>query len=216
MGVSHERLRKSWHRSGSVRMTGWKWKEKQGSRRSTSRGSGSIPSSPEWGIDQSPVSSQPQAAPHGAPHGLVFDVLRMCWRTRRSSLSTSAFPAGPSGVNWLIPLSPARDVKLPKIERREPEALTADQVMSLAEAMDPRYRALVLVGAFGGLRIGELAGLQLGDFDPLRNLIRVRRTAADVRGRVIVGPPKTSKSIRTLTLPRSITRGLLSTWRVRG
>jgi integrase len=109
----------------------------------------------------------------------------------------------------LIPLSPARDVRLPKIERREPEALTADQVMQLAEAMDPRYRALVLVGAFGGLRIGELAGLQLGDFDPLRNLIRVRRTAADVRGRVIVGPPKTSKSIRTVTLPRSITKRLV-------
>ena len=109
----------------------------------------------------------------------------------------------------LIPLSPARDVRLPKIERREPEALTADQVMQLAEAMDPRYRALVLIGAFGGLRIGELAGLQLRDFDPLRNLIRVRRTAADVRGRVIVGPPKTSKSIRTVTLPRSITKRLV-------
>lgn len=81
--------------------------------------------------------------------------------------------------------------------------------MQLAEAMDPRFRALVLVGAFGGLRIGGLAGLQLGDFDPLRNLIRVRRTAADVQGRVIVGPPKTSKSIHTVTLPRSITKRLV-------
>jgi integrase len=109
----------------------------------------------------------------------------------------------------LIPLSPARDVRLPRIEWEEPEALTADQVMRLADAIDPRYRALVLVGAFGGLRIGELAGLQLGDFDPLRNLIRVRRTASDVRGRVIVGLPKTAKGIRTVTLPRSITEQLV-------
>jgi len=109
----------------------------------------------------------------------------------------------------LIPITPARDVRLPRIEHKEPEALTADQVMRLAETMDPRYRALVLVGAFGGLRIGELAGLQLGDFDPLRNLIRVRRNASDVRGRVIVGPPKTAKSIRTVTLPRSITERLV-------
>lgn len=109
----------------------------------------------------------------------------------------------------LIALSPARDVRLPEIERSEPEALTVAEVMLLADAIDQRYRALVLVGAFGGLRIGELAGLQLGDFDPLRSLIRVRRTASDVRGRVIVGPPKTTKSIRTVVLPRSITEELV-------
>jgi integrase len=105
----------------------------------------------------------------------------------------------------LIALSPARDVQLPRIERREPIPLTLVEVTRLADAIDPRYRALVLVGAFGGLRIGELAGLQLGDFDPLRSVIRVRRTASDVRGRVIIGPPKTVKSIRTVVLPRSIT-----------
>ena len=109
----------------------------------------------------------------------------------------------------LIALSPARDVRLPKIERNEPIAFTVEEVMRLADAIDPRYRALVLVGAFGGLRIGELAGLQLGDFDPLRSLIRVRRTASDVRGEVIVGPPKTTKSIRTVVLPRSITEQLV-------
>ena len=109
----------------------------------------------------------------------------------------------------LIALSPARDVRLPAIERREPTALTVEEVMRLADVIDPRYRALVLVGAFGGLRIGELAGLQLGDFDPLRSLIRVRRTASDVRGRMVVGPPKTSKSIRTVVLPRSITEKLV-------
>lgn len=109
----------------------------------------------------------------------------------------------------LIALSPARDVRLPKIERKEPIAFTVEEVMRLADAIDPRYRALVLVGAFGGLRIGELAGLQLGDFDPLRSLIRVRRTASDVRGEVIVGPPKTAKSIRTVVLPRSITEHLV-------
>lgn len=106
----------------------------------------------------------------------------------------------------LIALSPAHDVQLPKIERGEPVAFTIEEVTRLADAIDPRYRALVLIGAFGGLRIGELAGLQLGDFDPLRSLIRVRRGASDVRGEVIVGPPKTARSIRTVVLPRSITK----------
>ncbi len=104
----------------------------------------------------------------------------------------------------LIPSSPAHDIRLPRIEHNEPVAFTVDEVMRLADEIDPRYRALVLIGAFGGLRIGELGGLQLGDFDPLRRVVHVRRGLSDVRGRVVVGPPKTRRSIRTVSLPRSI------------
>ncbi len=82
--------------------------------------------------------------------------------------------------------SPAHDVELPALKYEQPRALTLDEVMALAEAIDPRYRVLVLVGAFGGLRIGELAGLTVADFDPLRQEIHIRRTASDVSGRVIV------------------------------
>jgi len=49
----------------------------------------------------------------------------------------------------LIVLSPAREVRLPKIERTEPAILTVEEVMRLADSIDTRYRALVLVGAFG-------------------------------------------------------------------
>jgi integrase len=108
----------------------------------------------------------------------------------------------------LIALSPARDITLPKLERKEPTALTVDEVMRLADSIDNRYRALVLTGAFAGLRIGELAGLQVGDFDPLRRQLRVRCTVSDISGRVVVGPPKTAKSIRTVSLSSSITKDL--------
>jgi integrase len=108
----------------------------------------------------------------------------------------------------LIALSPARDVTLPKLESKEPTALTVDELMRLADSIDNRYRALVLTGAFAGLRIGELAGLQVGDFDPLRRQLRVRRTVSDIAGRVVIGPPKTAKSIRTISLPSSTTAEL--------
>jgi integrase len=104
----------------------------------------------------------------------------------------------------LLAASPARDVQLPRVESDQPRALTVDEVMKLAESIDPRYRALVLVGAFGGLRIGELAGLVVGDFDPLRRQIHIRRTASDLSGRIVVGPPKTPKSRRTVVLPRFV------------
>jgi integrase len=37
---------------------------------------------------------------------------------------------------------------------------TVDQVAAIADRVLARYRALVLVAAFGGLRWGELAGLR--------------------------------------------------------
>ncbi len=104
----------------------------------------------------------------------------------------------------LIPLSPATDAELPGIPHREPEVLTLDEVIRLADAIDPRYRTLILVGAFGGLRIGELAGLQVGDFNPADGHLRIRRGVTHVHGHTVVGPPKTAKSIRTVALPGTI------------
>ena len=56
--------------------------------------------------------------------------------------------------------TPCRNVPLPKIEREEMRFLTPAEIVHLAEVIHPRYRALVFVGAYGGLRIGELAGLR--------------------------------------------------------
>ena len=38
--------------------------------------------------------------------------------------------------------------------------LTVAEVRRLATAVGPGYRALILLGAYGGLRIGEMAGLR--------------------------------------------------------
>jgi len=70
----------------------------------------------------------------------------------------------------------------------------------------PRYRALVLLGAFGGLRWGELAGLRRGRVDVLRSRVTVAETATDIGGKITFGEPKTPKSRRTVPLARSIMR----------
>jgi integrase len=59
-----------------------------------------------------------------------------------------------------------------------------------------RYRALVLVGAYGGLRIGELAGLRRGRVDVLRGTVTVAEIVVEVRGVLHIGPPKTRASRR--------------------
>ena len=65
----------------------------------------------------------------------------------------------------MIARFPCRAVRLPKIERDEMRFITPAEVARLADAIDPRYRALVLLGAYGGLRMGELAGLRRGRVD---------------------------------------------------
>jgi integrase len=88
-------------------------------------------------------------------------------------------------------------------QERAPEMrfATVAQVAALAEAIGPRYRALVLVAAYGGLRWGELVGLRVRRLDLLHGRVVVAEQVAEVNGRFIPGPPKTEAGLRTVTLP---------------
>jgi integrase len=62
---------------------------------------------------------------------------------------------------------------VPRDRRREILFLDADQVLDLADAIDPRSRLLVLVLAYPGLRWGEAAALRRGRVDLLRRRLDV-------------------------------------------
>ena len=78
----------------------------------------------------------------------------------------------------------------------------------MADAIDPRYRALVLVGCWGGLRFSELVGLRRGSLDLLRGTIRVSEQLVEVNGTLYEGPPKTKAGRRTVPLPRPVVDAL--------
>ena len=101
-----------------------------------------------------------------------------------------------------LPKSPCDGVRLPRIERVEMRFLEPGEVIALADAMDPRYRAAVLLAAYGGLRAGELFGLRAKRVDPLRRTIAIAETVVDVGGHPYFGPPKTRAGQRTVPLPR--------------
>ena len=88
-------------------------------------------------------------------------------------------------------------------QERAPEMrfATVAQVAALADAIGPRYRALVLVAAYGGLRWGELVGLRVKRVDLLHGRVTVAEQVAEVNGQLIPGPPKTEAGRRTVTLP---------------
>ncbi len=80
-----------------------------------------------------------------------------------------------------------------------------DEVAKLAEAIDPKYRAMVLLGAYCSLRFGELAGLRRKRIDLLHRTITVEEQAVDLAdGRVVFGPPKTSAGRRTVAFPAEL------------
>lgn len=108
----------------------------------------------------------------------------------------------------MIPRNPTDHVKLPRVERREMRFLTPSEVVTLADAIDPRYRAFVLTGAYCGLRFGELAALTPQRVDLLHRRVEVLETVAEVNGHHTVGPPKTAAGRRSVPMPRVVVDAL--------
>ena len=98
-------------------------------------------------------------------------------------------------------------VPLPSERSKPARYLSQNEVERLAAEVPPRDRALILVGAYAGLRWGEAAGLRRQDIDPLRSRIRVTGTAVELRGHVTLdNEPKTARSKRTIPVARGVMR----------
>ena len=93
-------------------------------------------------------------------------------------------------------------------QEKSPErpVLTVAQVFALAETIDPRYQALVLLGALTSLRWGELAALRRADVDLKAQTVRVVRSLTELQnGGFAFGPPKSDAGKRTVGIPELIT-----------
>jgi integrase len=84
----------------------------------------------------------------------------------------------------------------------ERPVLTIRQVFALADAFEPRYRALVLLAVFGSLRWGELAALRRRHIDLHAGTLRIEVSVAElIDGSLVTGPPKSEAGRRVVTLP---------------
>lgn len=76
------------------------------------------------------------------------------------------------------------------------------QVVEIADTIEPRFRAMVLVGAYVGLRLGETLALTRERIDLLHGRIKVVEQHQELKdGRHILGPPKSDAGIRTVAIP---------------
>lgn len=97
----------------------------------------------------------------------------------------------------LIKRNPCRIKGAGQEKSPERAALTIPQVYALAEAIDQRYRAFVLLGTFGSLRWGELAALRRSDIDLEACTVRVERQLTETKaGGPSFGPPKSDAGVR--------------------
>lgn len=108
----------------------------------------------------------------------------------------------------IIRQNPCRIKGYDKYHTPERPIATVAQVYKLADAMPGRFRALILVAAFSGLRWGELAALRRSDVDLAAGVVRVPRKLAALRNRMEFGPPKSEAGNRTVTLPAAALKAL--------
>jgi integrase len=108
----------------------------------------------------------------------------------------------------LLAQTPCRRIELPRIEREETRFLAPAEIAQLADAIDARYGALVLVASYCGLRIGELAGLRRAQVDLEAHTIRVIENAVEVHGHLVRGAPKTKAGRRTVPVAPTIAAAL--------
>jgi integrase len=99
----------------------------------------------------------------------------------------------------VLAASPCSRIALPKVEPKRVEPIPTATVDALLEALPARYRALVVLGAGAGLRVGEATGLTVDRVDWLRRRVRVdRQLVTPSKGPVRFGPPKTPSSVRVV------------------
>jgi len=103
-----------------------------------------------------------------------------------------------------ISVNPAAGLSAPPIPQRERHRyLTAAAVAALAEGLGDQGDVVTIL-AYTGLRWSELVGLRVADLDLPARRLYVRRSAPEVEGRIIVGPPKTKAGVRMMPLPRVV------------
>jgi integrase len=131
------------------------------------------------------------------------------YRLLRAMLNTAA-------SDGLIAKNPCRIPGAGQEDSAERPLVTPDVVLTIAENIEPHLRALVVLAAFGGLRLGELLSLRRRHLDLEAGTVLVEQQAVRLRdGTQLTTAPKTRAGRRTVHLPALVVvelRAHLAQW----
>lgn len=118
-----------------------------------------------------------------------------CYHLLSAMLRAATLEAPP-----LIPVSPCHEIALPEIPRKRARVYTADQLDQILASLPERYRPLVELDSYTGLRWGELVAIHGDqvDWDGTPATITVHRVVTRYGLREW---PKTRDSNRVIPLP---------------
>jgi len=124
--------------------------------------------------------------------GYSDSTIRQTYTVLRAVLDTAV-------RDGLLGNNPAAKVPRPGVARTEARYLTPAQVADLLTAAEgSRYAPLLRLLLSTGLRRGEALALRASDLT--NGVLRVRGTLARVGGQLVIGPPKTERSVRDVPL----------------
>ena len=81
------------------------------------------------------------------------------------------------------------------------EPATLQELAALVDNMPDRYKLMVLLAGWCGLRFGELTELRGHDIDTKRGVIKLRRAVVWVNSQAVVTTPKSAAGSRDVTIP---------------
>jgi integrase len=136
-------------------------------------------------------------------------IMQSC-RLLRAVLSTAV-------RDGAIVINPCRIPGAGSDRAKERPVASPSEVVSLVEAITPRYRAAVLLAAWCGLRRGEVLGLLLADVDLQAGTVTVRRNRVELLESPVAfdADPKTDAGKRTVAIPPHVLPVLaehIATW----
>lgn len=110
--------------------------------------------------------------------------------------------------NQLVPRNPCDGVEAPgEAPVEETTFLTPEELNRLVEAFEARFRPMVLLAGYRGLRFGELGGLRPRRVNLLLGKLEVVEALKEVAGQLYFGPPK-HRRLRTIALPPFLVEAL--------
>ncbi len=109
--------------------------------------------------------------------------------------------------NDLIPQTPCRGVRLPRMPQTEPHIVTPLEASGIVRAAEKPHDLLVALLAFAGLRVGEAFALRRSDVDVAGDLLLVDENLAEANGALVFDTPKSHQK-RLLRLAPSLAKRL--------
>lgn len=98
--------------------------------------------------------------------------------------------------------NPCNGVRVKATEPYEYDVYTIEEMQAFLKAIEgTKYEVPIILASLCGLRLSEVCGLKWKDVDFDNFTITVRRAAVTVGNEVIIKPPKTKTSHRTILMP---------------